>query len=318
MTPPVVSVIVPVYNGKRTIKLCLDALLSQDYPRSQYEIIAVDNASKDNSLQIISNYPEVRLFQETTVQGSYAARNRGIAQAQGEIVAFIDADCVAQPSWLSELVSGFANPGILAVGGQLKAAEPTNMIEQFLAEVSNFHGDYQQTGAQLFPPLLTGNAAFRKHVVEELGGFDASLFTGGDVDLAWRMQHLYGACTCFKPDAVVFHHHYYTLTGMYRQYRRHGVGEIYIDALYHRYPGYPRSLRYQMIRISSQLWALLTYLRSFVYRLVKYPFRRDKYYTVKPLLLFVCEWANLVGKFNGLRQTRFLQRSPGNATLRTW
>jgi cellulose synthase/poly-beta-1,6-N-acetylglucosamine synthase-like glycosyltransferase len=318
MPLPFVSVIVPVYNAQPTIKCCLEALMAQDYPVSHYEVIVIDNKSRDASSQIISGYPQVMLLQENAVQGAYAARTLGISKARGEILAFIDADCVALPNWLSELVAGFSNSEIQAVGGQLKPAEPTNLVERFLAEVSNFHGNYQKNGLQLFPPLLTGNSAYRSKVVTELGGFDTRLETSADIDLAWRMQHRFGLCTLYNPEAVVFHHHHSTLPGMYRQYHRHGVGEIHIDAVYHRYPGYPRCSRYQAARISRQVWALVSYLKSFIFRLLKYPFRRDLYYTLKPVLLFVAEWANLAGKCQGLWETRFLRHAPGNAALRDW
>jgi glycosyltransferase involved in cell wall biosynthesis len=306
MTRPFVSVVVPVYNAKSTIKLCIEALLAQDYPRPQMEIIIVDNNSKDNTAQLVSAYPEAKLLYETAIQGSYAARNKGIS------------DCVADPAWVTRLVESFADPKILGVGGQFKMAEPTNMIEKMLAETSSLQGNYQEESGLFLPPIFTGNTAYRKQVLDELGGFDSLLFTGGDVDLAWRLQHHHGNCVCYNPAAVTYYHHRTNLKEMKRQSRRYGIGEVYIDAMYHGYPGYPRRLRYHVVRIASQIWALAVYLRAFLYRLLMYPFRRDRYYLYKPVLLFIREAANINGKIQGLRATRFLRRSPGNPALRSW
>jgi glycosyltransferase involved in cell wall biosynthesis len=94
---PFVSIIVPVYNGSRTIDALLTSLLALDYPPDQHEILIVDNKSTDDTRQRIQRYP-VTLLEETEIQGSYAARNRGIEAAQGEILAFTDADCVVEPT----------------------------------------------------------------------------------------------------------------------------------------------------------------------------------------------------------------------------
>ena len=83
-----ISVIVPVYNSGKYLERCVKALLNQDYPKSDYELIFIDNGSTDDSVAIMKGHPELRTLSEKS-PGSYAARNRGITQAKGDILALL-------------------------------------------------------------------------------------------------------------------------------------------------------------------------------------------------------------------------------------
>ena len=96
---PFVSVIVPVYNDGQRIGKCIEALLIQTYPQAHFEIIIVDNGSNDNTRSVIEEHP-VKLLVEDRIQSSYAARNKGIKNAKGEVIAFTDADCIPAPDWI--------------------------------------------------------------------------------------------------------------------------------------------------------------------------------------------------------------------------
>lgn len=308
---PFVSVIVPVYNAGRTLQACLEAILAQDYPPERFEAIVVDNNSGDASPLIASQYPRIRLLQQTSLQSSYASRNLGCAHAQGEIVVFTDADCTPACDWLEQLVIPFKEEAALAVGGIVMDAEAANLVEAFIGEVGLL-GKYHEAPGQFLRPLITANAAFRKNIFDHLGGFNANLYTGADIDLAWRLQLRYGDCVRYSSTAIVRHRHRSNLRSMFRQYRRHGFGEIFLDAIYQRYPGYPRTLRYQAAQICRQAWALLVDMRAFVYRLMIYPLKRDRYYLLKPVFWFVAESGNLWGKIQGLWTTRAFRIDPAS------
>lgn len=111
-----ISVIVPVFNTGPYLTRAIDALLGQNLPRDRYELIFVDNGSSDDSLEILHRYPEICVLHEP-VQGSYAARNRGLREAQGDIIAFTDSDCFPVPEWLSSIEKGFEMPGSLIMMG---------------------------------------------------------------------------------------------------------------------------------------------------------------------------------------------------------
>lgn len=97
-----ISVIVPVYNTGQYLETVIEALLAQDFPREEFELIFVDNGSEDDSRAILERHSQIRVFRESE-RGSYAARNRGVREARGEILAFTDSDCYPVSCWLSEI-----------------------------------------------------------------------------------------------------------------------------------------------------------------------------------------------------------------------
>lgn len=309
MELPFVSVIIPVYNGQRTLQDCLQVVCDQAYPQERYEVLVVDNRSQDSTQEIVRTFAQVRLLEENTVQNSYAARNLGIKQARGEIMAFTDADCIPALDWLAQIVRPFEDSRVLAVGGMVQDAAPENLVERFLSQQAILK-NYSQAPGQFYPPLVTANAAFHKRALVELGGFNDRLYTGADIDLAWRLQIHHPKSVCYAQEAVVYHRHRSTWKSLFRQYRRHGFGEIFLDAIYSQHPGYPRTLRYQLHRLAGQSWAALKNLRSFVFRLVRYPFHRDLPELLQPLLWLVSESGNILGKLQGLWATRMLRLNP--------
>ena len=122
----VISVIVPFYNTEKYIGDCISALLLQSYPPEKFEIIMIDNNSTDLSAEIVKRYPSIRLLSEKK-QGAYAARNRGIRQARGQIIAFTDSDCAVAPDWLQNIAKAMNHPrpGIIVGRNQFGNATPT-------------------------------------------------------------------------------------------------------------------------------------------------------------------------------------------------
>ena len=117
---PFVSVIVPVYNDAQRIWKCIESLLQQTYPRQKYEVIIIDNGSTDETRTVIQKYP-VKLLIEDKIQNSYAARNKGIKNACGEVIAFTDADCIPDSDWIEKGVTNLLRtPNCGLVGGEIK------------------------------------------------------------------------------------------------------------------------------------------------------------------------------------------------------
>ena len=101
---PFVSVIIPVFNDCARLGLCLAALSRQNYPKDRIEIVVVDNGLNDGIELLVKQYSSAILIKEVK-PGSYSARNTGIARAQGEIIAFTDADCIPGDDWIEKGVS---------------------------------------------------------------------------------------------------------------------------------------------------------------------------------------------------------------------
>ncbi len=179
-----ISVIVPVYNAAPYLPRCIDALLAQDIDSTTYEILMVDNGSTDASAAIAGRYPEVRLLREPK-QGSYAARNRALRDATGELLAFTDADCAPEPNWLSELLVAFRSPGTRVVIGHTYP-EPSSTLLHGLGAYDAAKDAYV-LGSGIAPLYYgrTNNMGVSKSALDELGGF-AEWRRGADVIFVQR------------------------------------------------------------------------------------------------------------------------------------
>lgn len=199
------SVVVPFQNAGPHIERCITSLASQRYPADRYEVIMVANNSQDSSADIAARHPEVSLVQEAR-PGSYAARNRGIAQARGEIIAFTDADCVPDPDWLAQLgaAMGAHRDAGIALGGRAFAGK---------SRVLSMIAAYEETKAAL---TLTGpsldalygyanNMAVRRSLFDRLGPF-AEIDRGADTLFVHQAAaELSGAVVRYVPEARVEH-----------------------------------------------------------------------------------------------------------------
>ncbi|MDK2759812.1 MAG: glycosyltransferase family 2 protein [Sphingopyxis sp.] len=181
-----VAVIIPVWNGEAVLARCLDALARQTVPQDAFQIIVVDNGSNDATARIARSYSRVELLEEIR-PGSYAARNMGIERVMAPITAFTDADCEPAPDWLEQILSAAAaNPGFGVLAGQIELVDE-------IAPESEVFGDYERLFS--FPQAhaargncATANWASETALLRELGGFDAALKSGGDRQMALRIQ----------------------------------------------------------------------------------------------------------------------------------
>ncbi|MGD1861665.1 MAG: glycosyltransferase [Leptolyngbyaceae cyanobacterium] len=187
---PFVSVIIPVYNQAEPLQRCLAALEQQTYPRSQFEIIVVDNVSDDFEAiaAATSSYSNVKLTQEI-MPGSYAARNQGITLASGEVLAFTDADCVPATNWLGE--------GVYQLTQQPNCGQVVGAVEVFFVNPSQptpielFERVTAFPQAQLLAQLhggATANIFTWRTVIDTVGLFDPQLKSNGDLEWGQRVH----------------------------------------------------------------------------------------------------------------------------------
>lgn len=233
---PEVSVVVPIYNGEADLPDLIECLRSQTYPPDKVEYVLVDNNSRDRTSAIINtaakfNPITIRHLTENQIQSSYAARNKGIHNSKGEIIAFTDADCRPESDWLENLVKPFVNPEIGLSAGEILALPGKTILEQ--------HADRENTLSQkhtLSHPFCaygqTANLAVRKQVLAQVGLFRPYLTSGGDADLCWRILQQTSYKLDFAESAIVRHRHRSTIKQLQSQWYRYGESNKYLHELH--------------------------------------------------------------------------------------
>jgi glycosyltransferase involved in cell wall biosynthesis len=199
-----VSVIIPVYHDLEYLKRCLNALKNQTYPRSLREVIVVNNDPAEDIESHIAQSDNVRVICESH-RGSYAARNKGISNAKGTILAFTDSDCVPLEDWIEKGVQTLlSQPNIGLVAGKIRVVvrDPENptaieLYEKIAAFPQKFYVEKQRYGA-------TANLFTFKDVIEKVGCFNGRLLSSGDFDWGNRVFAA-GYKQLFAEDACVLH-----------------------------------------------------------------------------------------------------------------
>jgi len=218
---PFVSVIVCSYNGAKTLTQCLESLGKLDYPN--YEVILVDDGSTDDTGEIAARFPHVRYFHQTN-HGLSHARNHGAAVAQGEIFAYTDSDCMADPDWLYYLLSTLLSGDYAGVGGPNVSPPAQNWVQACVAAAPGgpSHVLLTDTVAEHIPGC---NMAWYRWAFENVGGFDPEYHKAGDdVDFCWRVQQS-GHEIAFSPTALVWHYRRFTLRAFRKQQEGYGEAE---------------------------------------------------------------------------------------------
>ena len=228
--PPMISVVVCSYNSERTMEACLRSLCDLPYPN--YEVVVVNDGSTDGTLEIARRYEgdRIRIVDQPNL-GLSAARNVGIAEARGEIVAYTDSDCVVDPDWLTYLAYKFRD-GFVAVGGP-NFPPPEEALVPSAVAVSPGGPTHVLLNDDVAEHIPGCNMAFTKAALEEIQGFDA-LYTsaGDDVDLCWRLQNA-GYPIGFSPVAMVWHFRRATVRTYLKQQMGYGKAEA---LLYFKHP----------------------------------------------------------------------------------
>ncbi|MCX7766439.1 MAG: glycosyltransferase, partial [Candidatus Sumerlaeia bacterium] len=219
---PFVSVIVPVFNEEKNIGSCIESLLNQDYPRERYEIIIVDNNSTDHTREIISRYP-VTLLVEDKIRGSYAARNKGIEYAKGEILAFTDGDTRPAPDWLKNGVSAMQEEDLSYLGCRVEMYSDSAKLTYCDIYEMLISFDVQRWLNTLhFAPTCA--LLVRRSVFDATGKFDQRLFSGGDVEFGnrvWRNGFKQG----YSSSAIVYHLTRSSFKDLMKRALRYGGGQ---------------------------------------------------------------------------------------------
>jgi glycosyltransferase involved in cell wall biosynthesis len=226
---PFVSVVIPVFKGGDSLNRCLAALDRQVYPQERFEILVVFNDTEDHSDVPSLHQCVVRYLQEPR-SGSYSARNRGVVAATGSIFAFTDVDCIPDPEWLNRGVQALLdNPGSGFAAGNIEfipAAASRGSAAQLYEKIIYFR---QKTYVCEYGFAVTANLFVRREVMDQVGLFEGTLKSGGDVDWGLRATSL-GFTGVYEPGAIVRHEHR-TLPELLRKARRVAGGTVDRDRL---------------------------------------------------------------------------------------
>jgi glycosyltransferase involved in cell wall biosynthesis len=203
--PPMdISVIVPFHNSETWLEACIQALLNQTYVEGRSEYIFIDNNSTDGSAAIVRRYPAVQLWSEPK-RGSYAARNRGLREASGEIIAFTDSDCVPRPDWLDQIARSMRDPGVELVLGRREYPAGSRAM-QLLAGYDSEKVRHIFSGCpreQYYG--YTNNMAVRKSLLDAMGPF-LEIQRGADTIFVKQAVNRYGCGILrYAPDVRVIH-----------------------------------------------------------------------------------------------------------------
>jgi O-antigen biosynthesis protein len=221
---PKVSVVVCAYNAERTIDACLASLAVLNYP--DYEVVVVNDGSRDRTLEIAETHPHCRIISQPN-KGLSVARNVGAEAATGDIVAYTDSDCVADPDWLTYLVAKMEASGLAACGGP-NFPPPEDSLVPAAVAVAPGGPTHVLLSDEVAEHIAGCNMAFRREALLGLGGFDPVYRAAGDdVDICWRFQDA-GFVIGFSPAAIVWHFRRNTVKAYCNQQRGYGKAEALV------------------------------------------------------------------------------------------
>lgn len=231
---PLVSIIIPVRPPLKDLFECLNSLASLDYPAEKLEVLVVLDGPSEYA-QIDAGSLNVRFIRLNKTQGPATARNIGAENASGNILAFLDADCIADKNWLKEIIPFFQIEGIGAVGGFVDSYYKKSYLDRY-EEVSSslnmgarviFQNEPEST---FYVP--TCNFMVTRQAFLATGKFRDGWQVGEDVDFCWRMRDL-GYFLLYIPAGKVAHKHRNQLFKMLHRRADYGTSEA---NLYHSHP----------------------------------------------------------------------------------
>ena len=221
---PRISVIVCTYNGSATIRKSLEGIAKLDYPN--FEVIVVNDGSTDSTPDIVKEF-NVKLI-TTKNKGLSSARNTGMYNASGEIIAYIDDDAWPDPHWLQYITYAYSSSNHACIGGPNISPYESGFISTCVANAPG--GPVHVLDSDEIAEHVPGcNMTFRRDALMKIGGFDPVYrCAGDDVDVCWRIQES-GRTIGFHPSAVVWHQRRNSFKAYWKQQKGYGKAEALLE-----------------------------------------------------------------------------------------
>jgi mycofactocin system glycosyltransferase len=234
-SPPNVTIVIPTLERADQLDECLRALSLLDYPRERVEMIVVDDGSLDAAgVARMARRHGAHLLVNDYNRGPAYSRNRAAAEANGDVLALIDSDCVAGSSWLRDLVPYFGWPQLGAVGGRTLGYYTHSSLDRYEEVASPLdigrHLIVKGAGTDTFY-VPTCNLLVRRAAYLALSGLREDLLVGEDVDFCWRLRAS-GTYLLYAPEGTVRHKHRNDLAAMLRRRAHYGTSEPVLHALH--------------------------------------------------------------------------------------
>ncbi len=238
-----ISIIVTIKNEERHIRDLLDSLVIQEKP---FEVLVIDSDSDDRTPEIVRAYEEkydfIHYHNKPGTRGY--SRNLGVKLAKGEIVAFTDGDCIANPFWLKEMRQD------IKCGADIVAGKTIQMGYHAFEMLERVELHYH--GFDVTHPSC--NLSYRREAFLEAGGFDDWFITAEDIDLNFRAVHL-GYIIQYNDSAIIYHRARDTFTGFFEQAFWNGYGRKQLTlkhgSLWDNYKFI------DMLKVNNTIWKLV-------------------------------------------------------------
>jgi glycosyltransferase involved in cell wall biosynthesis len=213
-----ISVIIPALNEERAIPLCLEALVTQTLPKEAFEVIVIDNGSTDRTVEIAERFESrlrIRVVEKRHCSIA-ALRNRGVEEAQSNLLAFLDADCVAPPNWLSFALHILREPQARVIGAGYQIPHNSSWVARA------WYGSQNKKSGRV-SYISGGNLLVSRAAFFAVGGFDEELQTSEDWEFCQRATTRGVPIYAYPQLAVVHLGTPQTLREFYRKQYWHGT-----------------------------------------------------------------------------------------------
>lgn len=302
MNSKTVSILIPTYNDFSGVHDTLQSLAQQTYPLDKWEVIVIDNNSTDDTVKRLeesqSAFPfKLKVLIEKDIQSSYAARNKGLATANGDIIALIDADMTVNSDWIERGVNSIITQNADYVGC------PVHIYPRSLSpnmwELYNQRTGFQiEKYMRLYGFAGGGNLFVKKKVFEQVGNFDTGLVSGGDMEFGNRVRDA-GLIMYFDDENIMYHPARQSRHSIWKKNVRTASGQI---DLHNRYPK-----RYGKLTFKNVLTAFrpIVKLERFMSTKGLTIIERLKMY----IACYVVWFASIYGRMRRYSQIKFSQNS---------